>query len=113
MANARDFTRRESTNQVLIVASLNNHRFENAYEIQTDPSMLSGNWREIFNSAAELYGGDNVGNYGDLVGVRDGRMAVRIPANGLLVFRAGLTIIQRRSRASSAPRCLCRNRRPV
>jgi 1,4-alpha-glucan branching enzyme len=82
------FTRTEGTNEVLIVASLNNHPFDDGYEIQSDPARMSGRWREIFNSDAGLYGGDNVGNYGEEIQIHDGKMVIRIPANGLLVFRA-------------------------
>jgi 1,4-alpha-glucan branching enzyme len=54
------FTRRDGQTDVLVVASLNNHSFQNGYRIQTDPGRLpAGLWRETFNSDSAIYGGSN------------------------------------------------------
>jgi 1,4-alpha-glucan branching enzyme len=44
---------------------------------------IGGAWREIFNSDAAIYGGDDVGNGGATL---EG-MTIALPANGFVVFR--------------------------
>ena len=52
------FTRRLFDEDLLVVASLNNAAFDDGYVIQIDQSRLpAGNYREIFNSDSERYGG--------------------------------------------------------
>jgi 1,4-alpha-glucan branching enzyme len=48
--------------------------------------MKDGQWREVFNSDSELYGGDNVGNEGRTLEA-NGELLIVIPANGVVVFR--------------------------
>jgi 1,4-alpha-glucan branching enzyme len=80
------FTRLAGTDNLLIVASLNNQPF-NTYAIQTDPSRLpAGTWQEVFNSDAALYGGNNVGNGGATLSVSNGFIQACIPASGILIF---------------------------
>ncbi len=80
------FTRMTGTDGVLIVASLANRSFD-TYVIQTDSLRLpEGRWREQFNSDAAIYGGNNVGNAGADLPVYGGRIELRIPANGVLIF---------------------------
>jgi 1,4-alpha-glucan branching enzyme len=82
------FTRWSGSDALLVVASLRNQPFLDGYIIQTDPSRLAdGPWREVFNSDAGLYGGNGVGNFGADVPVSGGRIQVRVPANGFLVFQ--------------------------
>ncbi|MGO9600038.1 MAG: alpha-amylase family glycosyl hydrolase [Isosphaeraceae bacterium] len=82
------FTRFVGTDRLLVVASLRNQPFLDGYIIQSDPSRLpNGRWRESFNSDAAIYGGHNVGNFGADVPVVNGRIQVRVPANGLLIFQ--------------------------
>jgi 1,4-alpha-glucan branching enzyme len=82
------FTRRLGNNEVLVVASLNNHPFLDGYVIQTQADRLpSGSWQETFNSDAAIYGGRNVGNYGAAISCHDGRMELRSPANAFLVLQ--------------------------
>jgi 1,4-alpha-glucan branching enzyme len=82
------FTRFAGTDQLLIVASLRNEPFLDGYVIQTDLSRLpDGLWREVFNSDASLYGGHDIGNFGADVPATGGRIQVRIPQNGFLVFQ--------------------------
>jgi len=82
------FTRRQGNNELLIVASLNNHPFLDGYVLQTQPDRLaSGLWQETFNSDAAIYGGSNVGNFGAAIPADNGRIQLRIPANGFLVLQ--------------------------
>ncbi|HEX2829057.1 MAG TPA: alpha-amylase family glycosyl hydrolase [Burkholderiales bacterium] len=82
------FTRRHAGNDLLVIASFANFPYGDGYILRTDESRLpSGAWRETFNSDSALYGGDNVGNYGAAIPAAGGRIEVRIPAKGLLVFQ--------------------------
>ena len=70
------------------MASLNNRPFADGYVIQTEAAPPARRpWQETFNSDAALYGGQNVGNFGAAIPSEGGRIEVRIPANGLLVFQ--------------------------
>ena len=82
------FTRSAGTQKLLIVASLRNQPFLDGYVIQTDAWRLpDGSWRETFNSDAREYGGAGIGNFGADVPATGGRIQVRVPANGLLIFQ--------------------------
>ena len=82
------FTRRDGTTDILVVASLNNQPFAGGYEIRSDAGRLpDGDWREILNSDSALYGGRDIGNFGAAVPARDGRVEVRLPAHGFVVFQ--------------------------
>ncbi|MGI9022205.1 MAG: alpha-amylase family glycosyl hydrolase [Acidimicrobiales bacterium] len=81
------FTRRVATTEVLVVASLNNRPFDQ-YVIGTEPDRLpAGTWTETFNSDAGLYGGGDVGNAGSAIASADGRIELRLPANGFVVLQ--------------------------
>jgi 1,4-alpha-glucan branching enzyme len=81
------FTRSAPGQQLLILASLNDAPFEQGYVIATDSWRLpAGGWREVFNSDAAIYGGDNVGNSGATVQVNNGQINAAIPARGFVVF---------------------------
>jgi 1,4-alpha-glucan branching enzyme len=85
-ARVMAFRRSTGMDEILIVASLNNHPFD-AYVVQTEAGRVpDGPWRELFNSDAALYGGTNFGNFGGDVFAAGGRVQLRIPANGLVVF---------------------------
>ena len=80
------FRRSAGSDELLVVASLGNDVFD-SYVIQTEASRLpDGGWTELFNSDASIYGGNDVGNFGATLLAASGRMQLRIPANGLLVF---------------------------
>jgi 1,4-alpha-glucan branching enzyme len=82
------FTRSAGSDKLLLVASLRNQPFLDGYVIQTDPSRTpEGLWREVFNSDGSIYGGNSIGNFGTDVPVTNGRLQIRIPANGFLVFQ--------------------------
>jgi len=77
------------TQTAIIVASLNNHPFGSGYTIESSQLGNSG-WKEIFNSDTELYGGNNVGNFGATIPCTNGRIDVVIPANGFVVLQKAL-----------------------
>ncbi|MEO5356765.1 MAG: alpha-amylase family glycosyl hydrolase [Nitrospirae bacterium YQR-1] len=72
--------------EYLIVGSLNNSPFDHGYTISNIRSG-DGNWREVLNSDAAVYGGHNVGNYSETIRSSGGTITVVIPANGVVVFR--------------------------
>jgi 1,4-alpha-glucan branching enzyme len=81
------FMRRSANQQLLVLGSLNDVPFDHGYVIDTDSSRLAaGGWREVFNSDATIYGGDNVGNDGATVEVNGGRIEAVIPACGFVVL---------------------------
>jgi 1,4-alpha-glucan branching enzyme len=82
------FTRRSFGQDLLVVGSLNNEAFANGYVIQTEQVRLpTGFWREILNSDSDRYGGKNLGNFGAAIPTVQGRIQLRIPAQGLIVLR--------------------------
>jgi len=83
------FTRSAASQKLLILASLNDAPFSNGYVITTESSRLpSGGWKEIFNSDAATYGGDNVGNGGAILQVGGGQINAVIPAHGFVVLQS-------------------------
>jgi 1,4-alpha-glucan branching enzyme len=81
------FTRTAPNQQFLVIGSLNDLPFDNGYVISTDPSRLAtGGWREVFNSDATIYRGNNVGNNGATLQVNAGEINAVIPANGFVVL---------------------------
>lgn len=79
------FRRWDDTEGFLIVASLNNSPFADGYTIENS-RLPDGSWREIFNSDADFYGGDGVGNFGTNIPSNAGSIWVVIPANGFVVL---------------------------
>ncbi len=79
------FRRWDDTEDFLIVASLNNSPFADGYTIENS-RLPDGSWREIFNSDADFYGGDGVGNFGTNIPSNAGSIRVVIPANGFVVL---------------------------
>lgn len=81
------FTRSAGNQSLLVLASLNDTPFSNGYVISTDSWRLqSGGWREVFNSDAAIYGGDNVGNAGATLPVTGAQINAIVPAHGFVVF---------------------------
>lgn len=81
------FKRWSGNEEVIIAASLNNSAFTNGYVIEKDLTAIpNAYWKEVFNSDAALYGGQNIGNYGASLRSDQGRLNVLIPANGFVVF---------------------------
>ncbi|MDD1610079.1 MAG: alpha amylase C-terminal domain-containing protein, partial [Methylococcaceae bacterium] len=80
------FKRWSGDEEVIIVASLNNTAF-NGYVIEKDLLAIpNARWKEVFNSDAAIYGGQNIGNGGAIISSNQGRLNVTIPANGFVVF---------------------------
>jgi 1,4-alpha-glucan branching enzyme len=80
------FRRSAGSDELLIAASLSNQVFD-VYVIQTEAWRLAdGAWSELFNSDAAIYGGNNIGNFGASLSAASGRIQIRVPANGFVVF---------------------------
>ncbi|MEF8704267.1 MAG: alpha-amylase family glycosyl hydrolase [Candidatus Accumulibacter sp. UW26] len=79
------FRRWSEEQELLVVASLNNHPFLQGYELPDD-RLGGAAWREVFSSDASVFGGNGVGNAGALVHPGGGHLAVVIPANAVVVF---------------------------
>jgi 1,4-alpha-glucan branching enzyme len=80
------FQRHLGSEEMLVLASLNNRPFASGYSI-FDGRLPEASWSEVFNSDAGVYGGDDVGNGGATVSSSGGHFRAVIPANGFLVFR--------------------------
>jgi 1,4-alpha-glucan branching enzyme len=81
------FVRSAPSQELLVLASLNDAPFASGYVVGTDASRLDdGGWQEIFNSDATSYGGDNVGNGGATLRVNGGQINAVIPAHGFVVL---------------------------
>jgi 1,4-alpha-glucan branching enzyme len=80
------FRRWGGNEDFLVVASLNNHPFNNPAYIFHAERIPDGRWREVFNSDAAVFGGNNVGNLGAEITTQHGTLECVVPANGILVF---------------------------
>jgi 1,4-alpha-glucan branching enzyme len=81
------FKRWNGAEQVIIAASFNNAPFASGYVIGKDLlAVPDAGWKEIFNSDAAMYGGQNVGNSGAILPSSQGRLTSVIPANGFVVL---------------------------
>ncbi len=74
------FTRKAGGEEYLVVGSLNKKNLE-GYTLPLPP----GNWKEVLNSDAAIYGGDNFGNYGATL--NGGNTKVNIPSAGYVVLK--------------------------
>jgi 1,4-alpha-glucan branching enzyme len=70
----------------LVVGSLNNRPFGSGYFIPTG-ALANTSWREVFNSDAAGYNGDNVGNYGATIPGDGYGIKMVLPVNGFLVLK--------------------------
>jgi 1,4-alpha-glucan branching enzyme len=71
---------------LLVLASLRNTPFSDGYVVENG-RLPGGQWQEVFNSDAAIYGGNNVGNAGATIPSAGGRFNAVIPANAVVVFR--------------------------
>jgi 1,4-alpha-glucan branching enzyme len=72
----------------LVVAGLNNQPFNRPSYVFTGIDRIpGGRWREVFNSNAAAFGGDNVGNYGAEITTAANYLECVVPANAVLVFQ--------------------------
>jgi 1,4-alpha-glucan branching enzyme len=85
------FRRWQDAEEFLIVGSLNNTAFGAGYTIGSS-QLNHDRWREVFNSDASIYGGDNVGNSGANISANNDRIQVVIPANGFVVFQQDIMV---------------------
>lgn len=80
------FRRSWGRDELLVVASLNDAAYPH-YVVQTEAWRLpDGGWRELFNSDASLYGGDNVGNLGGSRPSVNGTIDLCVPARAFVVL---------------------------
>ena len=82
------FRRWDGEQDILVMASLNNHDFADGYRIQ-HPAIADGRWHEIFNSNARDYGGSGLINAGPIEAAR-GSFTALLPANSVVVFERHL-----------------------
>jgi 1,4-alpha-glucan branching enzyme len=81
------FKRWSGDEEVIILASLNNGAFANGYVIEKDLLAIpDAGWKEVFNSDAAVYGGQNVGNGGATIPSSQGRLNAVIPAIAIVVL---------------------------
>ena len=81
------FKRWSGDEQVIVVASFNNHAFVNGYVIEKDALAIpDAGWKEVFNSDADIYGGQNTGNLGAIVQSHGQRIQLVVPANAFVVL---------------------------
>jgi 1,4-alpha-glucan branching enzyme len=80
------FRRWSESEELLVVASLNDRPFSEGY-VLTGPGLDAGGWKELFNTDAERYGGGNVGNLGATLFPRENGLRVILPARGLVVLQ--------------------------
>jgi 1,4-alpha-glucan branching enzyme len=79
------FRRWLAGNDVLVVANLNNAAFANGYWL-AHQAILDGDWIEILNSDADIYGGTNLCNPGTHRS-DSGRVNLRLAANAVSVLQ--------------------------
>ncbi|MFO1371489.1 MAG: alpha amylase C-terminal domain-containing protein [Candidatus Competibacteraceae bacterium] len=79
------FRRWEAGDELLVIASLNNNAFAGGYRIQNS-RIADGQWREIFNSDTQGYGGGGLLNSGAIASTGS-VFSTRLPANSVLVFQ--------------------------
>lgn len=80
------FRRWDDPEELLVVATLNNYFFGAGYTISSS-HIPTAQWREVFNSDAQIYGGNNIGNAGATIAATNGNIRVVIPANGFIVLQ--------------------------
>ena len=81
------FKRWSGDEEIIVAASFNNAPFADGYAIEKDfPAIPNAGWKEIFNSDAAIYGGQNAGNSGAAIPASQGRLNIAIPANSFVVF---------------------------
>jgi 1,4-alpha-glucan branching enzyme len=79
------FLRWEGPDELLVIGSLSNQTFGEGYSIRNS-RIADGQWREIFNSDATVYGGWGITNP-DTRPSAGGVFTPRLPSNSVLVFQ--------------------------
>ena len=81
------FKRWTGGEEVIVVASLAGAAFAGGYAVTKDLLAIpNASWKEIFNSDAAIYGGQNVGNGGAVIQSGGGRIQVIVPASGFVIL---------------------------
>jgi 1,4-alpha-glucan branching enzyme len=80
------FLRWDDQQKFMVVATLADRPYSSGYRL-THPSITDGGWQEVFNSDANLYGGDNIGNLGASIPARNSSIDVVVPHAGFVVLR--------------------------
>ena len=80
------FRRWEGAEAYLVIASLSDVPYLNGYYFESR-AIWDGAWREIFNSDAALFGGQNIGNLGATLTIVNGAVNCVVPANGLVILQ--------------------------
>lgn len=80
------FRRWNDNQSFLIFASLSDYPYVKGYSVYND-RVEQGTWREVFNSDADIYGGDNIGNQGESIKCQNSFINAVIPFSGFVVFK--------------------------
>ena len=80
------FRRTDGLEDALVIGTLANRPFDHGYTIASANGRMDGTWKEIFNSDAAIYGGDDVGNGGGIITSNGGRLDAVLPMNGFVVL---------------------------
>ena len=80
------FRRWQFDQHFLVIASLNNNPFDHPGYTIISSQLGDESWREVFNSDSSFFGGNNVGNAGEILPSGQGWLQSVIPANGLVVL---------------------------
>ena len=78
------FRRFDGAQDILVMASLNNHDFAAGYRVQ-HPAIVDGRWQEIFNSDSGAYGGSGLLNT-QVIETANGSFTALLPANSVVAF---------------------------
>ena len=78
------FRRWDGEQDILVMASLNNHDFADGYRIQ-HPAIVDGRWQEIFNSDSGVYGGSGLLNT-QASETANGSFTALLPTNSVVAF---------------------------
>ena len=80
------FRRWDDGEHFLVLASLNDQPFSSGY-LFSHPRVANLRWKEIFNSDASRYGGENMGNRGGTLLAGDAGLDAVVSANCVVVFQ--------------------------
>jgi 1,4-alpha-glucan branching enzyme len=80
------FRRNDGAGDFIVAASLNDNSFDHGFVFR-NLRLPDGGWREIFNSNAAEFGGDNLGNLGGTLFSHQGQFECVLPRNSVVVFQ--------------------------
>ncbi|HSU39518.1 MAG TPA: alpha-amylase family glycosyl hydrolase [Polyangiaceae bacterium] len=79
------FHRWNGPEHYIVVSTLRDDAWTEGYDVPV-PNDAQGNWRELFTSDADIYGGSGVTNE-ETLDVVEGKLKVKVPARGFVVLR--------------------------